>query len=158
MCPNRRQPDSPYCADHAKPQRLLYERGRGSSAARGYGHNWRVIRLMVLRRDPLCVDPFAIGCHRASGHADHVVPKQHGGPDALENLQGLCDRCHSRKTLLEQSVTFSPYPDDHPSFFTISGKLITLWTATTAPPEAKPLRAWPGHVAKAAAGRGGRNL
>jgi 5-methylcytosine-specific restriction endonuclease McrA len=59
----------------------------------------------VLARDPLCVDPF--GDHAAAGEvvastdADHIVRIREGGPRFdLANGQGLCGRCHKRKTAL----------------------------------------------------------
>ena len=65
---------------------------------------FRRLRLIVLARDPLCRDPY--GNHEASGRValaeqvDHVVPLCER-PDLaydLENLQGLCVRCHQLKT------------------------------------------------------------
>jgi 5-methylcytosine-specific restriction enzyme A len=145
-CPYRRVPGSQYCAEHTLNGCSKYDRGRGSSTERGYGHTWRKLRLMVLRRDPLCVDPFKVGCVAASLHADHIIPKRAGGTDSLEdNLQGLCGGCHTRKTLLEQAVTFSPFnsTEDTPTMFTAAGLLITLWNIATAPPEARPIKVWP---------------
>lgn len=67
---------------------------RASAARRGYGRRWQRLRLVVLKRDPVCR-----ACGRAaSTDVDHILPKRAGGPDTLENLQGLCGPCHSRKT------------------------------------------------------------
>lgn len=30
-------------------------------------------------------------------HADHIIPREEGGPDTLENLQTLCVPCHKPK-------------------------------------------------------------
>jgi 5-methylcytosine-specific restriction protein A len=141
-CPNRRTSAGPYCSSCSASGNGL-EHDRGSSASRGYGHRWRKLRLMVIRRDPICLDPFSIGCVSASTDADHIIPKQQCGQDIMENLQGLCESCHSRKTLLEQSVKFALPGDDTPAAFTVSGRLIILFTATTAPPEALPIKTWP---------------
>jgi 5-methylcytosine-specific restriction protein A len=55
---------------------------------------WRALRKSCLERDPVCKS-----CHeKPATHADHIVPKSAGGRDALENLEGLCHSCHSRKT------------------------------------------------------------
>lgn len=151
LCPNTRTLSSPYCSSCA-PQAVIED--RGSAAARGYGHRWRKLRLMVLRRDPLCADPFAIHCVSASRHADHIVPKRIGGQDTLENLQGLCDSCHSRKTFLERSVCFTDSAQGSPTSFTIAGRVITLWTAANAPPEAKPIRLWASSTAEKLWGQG----
>lgn len=55
-------------------------------------------RIAVLRRDPICVK-----CGKAmSSEADHIVPVQEGGaPFSVENGQGLCKSCHSKKTMAE---------------------------------------------------------
>lgn len=94
-------PRQAYCPEHT-PAHREYDRERGSAAARGYGARWRRLRQIVLARDPVCRDPF--GVHRAAGEVvpatdvDHIVPRSAGGADTLENLQGLCHACHSRKT------------------------------------------------------------
>lgn len=67
---------------------------RPTAHGRGYGKRWQKLRRMILNRDPVCTD-----CWRnPSTIADHIIPKRDGGPDALENLQGLCQTCHNRKT------------------------------------------------------------
>lgn len=83
-----------YCADHTKEVQAQVDKRRGSPSARGYGRQWRKVRAMVLRRQPLC----ATGCGQASTEVDHKVPKSKGGCDRTENLQGLCKPCHSTKT------------------------------------------------------------
>jgi 5-methylcytosine-specific restriction protein A len=152
-CPNTRTASSPYCGSCAAAGNGP-DQYRGSAAARGYGHNWRKLRLMVLRRHPMCADPFGIGCISVSLHADHIIPKRQGGEDIMENLQGLCDSCHSRKTLLEQSFTFVLPSDGTPALFTSCGRIIQLFTAASAPPEARPIAAWPKTVASSVWGQG----
>lgn len=57
------------------------------------------LRRVVLARDPIC----RICDRNASTIADHIKP--HKGSwelfIALENLQGLCEECHSKKTAAE---------------------------------------------------------
>lgn len=85
-----------YCGAH----RSAEENGRGSAAARGYGYRWQKLRLMQLRRQPICADPFAIhGTPVEATEVDHIVPRSRGGTDQFENLQSLCKACHSRKTV-----------------------------------------------------------
>ncbi|QQS08688.1 MAG: HNH endonuclease [Phycisphaerales bacterium] len=31
-------------------------------------------------------------------HVDHIKPKATGGGESLDNLRGLCERCHMQKT------------------------------------------------------------
>ena len=71
---------------------------RASAAKRGYGRRWRKLRLIILRRDPICMSS---GCERPSEEVDHIVPRAQGGADSGANLQGLCKTHHSRKTARE---------------------------------------------------------
>lgn len=97
------------CDRHSgKARAAQYDLRRGSAASRGYDRNWsQRIRPMVLRRDPICRDPFGVGCINQSKIVDHIIPKAAGGSDSIEhNLQGVCDSCHNRKIRLEQTVRF----------------------------------------------------
>lgn len=62
------------------------------------------IRDQVLWRDPLCVECEKQGRLTPSTQADHI--RQHNGDMDLfidmDNLQGLCAACHSRKTMREE--------------------------------------------------------
>lgn len=83
------------------------ERERGSSTARGYGAEWRRIRIRILRRDPTCRVPTGVGgyfdngvpwqqvCGAPSKEVDHVTPKVLGGTDDYDNLRAVC-RFHNR--------------------------------------------------------------
>jgi len=53
----------------------------------------------VLARDPVC----RICWKAAATVADHIKPLSRGGDWSLENGQGLCHPCHSRKTAQEQT-------------------------------------------------------
>jgi 5-methylcytosine-specific restriction endonuclease McrA len=79
----RRQQDRTY-KQAAPARRALY-----SSKA------WRIVRRMVLVRDPIC----KLCGEQASTEADHITPLADGGA-ALDmgNLQGVDASCHSRKT------------------------------------------------------------
>jgi 5-methylcytosine-specific restriction enzyme A len=96
------------CQEHsAKAKAKQHDEWRGTAASRGYGYNWTSrLRPMILRRDPLCRDPFRIGCTQPSKIGDHIIPKSAGGMDALENTQGLCIDCHNRKIALERATKF----------------------------------------------------
>lgn len=62
---------------------------RSGSTAR-----WRKIRETILIRDGrMCVV-----CGSEEGlQVDHIVERQHGGGDHLDNLQTLCEICHKSK-------------------------------------------------------------
>ena len=70
------------------------EKRRLPANLRGYGYHWRKLRARILERDPICKK-----CgEEPSNTVDHIVTKARGGGDDEGNLQGLCRRCHSRKT------------------------------------------------------------
>jgi 5-methylcytosine-specific restriction enzyme A len=56
---------------------------------------------MVLARDPLCTECLKTNRIVPSTTADHLVAKHLGGDDSLENLRGLCTRCHKIKSARE---------------------------------------------------------
>ena len=66
---------------------------------------WRKLARLYLQEHPECADPY--GVHRADGQVvearevDHIVPRRHAPGRVLDwsNLQGLCRRCHRRKTM-----------------------------------------------------------
>ena len=69
----------------------------------GYYHNaaWRKLRLMQLRRFPLCVRCLERDHEEPAIEVDHIIPRGSGGPDNLTNLQSLCKFHHGRKTRSE---------------------------------------------------------
>lgn len=79
------------CAQH---QLAAPKDERPSAAARGYGTDWRKLRVVILRRDPVC----RLCKQSPSRHVDHIISREGGGSDRPSNLQGTCARCHSRKT------------------------------------------------------------
>ena len=57
--------------------------------------------MLVLARDPLCVDYKAQGKIVPATDADHIVALARGGDWSEDNGQGLCHSCHSLKTRRE---------------------------------------------------------
>lgn len=55
----------------------------------------------ILQRYPICYDPHGWSCRNKSTDVDHVVPRWRGGKDTLDNLKGVCNLCHRRKSSLE---------------------------------------------------------
>lgn len=99
---------------HAKERerKALFDRKRGNAASRGYGRAWRKRRMrLVIERGSVCAhcgcdvvlsEKEAIGSIRVA-HLDHEVSRRDGGSDDDDNLQVLCNVCHSRKTAKEDS-------------------------------------------------------
>ncbi len=109
--------DGPYCAEHAelvaKLQRVAatrHDERRGSSAARGYGADWRQLRAIVIREEPLCRECKTNGRVEPTTEVDHIIP--HRGNEQLrldrKNCQGLCTPCHSAKTARENGGFGNP--------------------------------------------------
>ena len=97
----------PYRAKTHRPLRMnvpVHRPRRRSASQRGHGAAWRRPHEYILRRHPLRADPFghdqADGQAVAAAHVDRVVPRSAEGRDDKSNLQGLCETCHARKTVL----------------------------------------------------------
>jgi 5-methylcytosine-specific restriction protein A len=76
---------------------------RESSEKRGYGRRHRELRAQLFAREPLCRHCKAKGRVKIATVADHILSIAKGGAiHDITNLQPLCERCHSRKSLLEQ--------------------------------------------------------
>lgn len=82
-----------------RPRRIFTFRGRSSAWHHLYeSARWRRMSREFLARYPVC-----FVCGGRATVADHITP--HRGNTALfydeGNLQPMCQRCHSRKTLAE---------------------------------------------------------
>ena len=64
---------------------------------------WRKLRKIVLEKNPLCVHCLENdGVVKQADVVDHIVPiKKNGAKLDESNLQGLCHKCHNRKTYYE---------------------------------------------------------
>lgn len=83
--------------------------GRGSAASRGYGARHRKWRKLVLARHPVCRGwPIGSGCGDLATIADHIVSLRSGGNWSLENGNGMCARCHNKKTMSESRRGYGP--------------------------------------------------
>lgn len=70
---------------------------------------WKYTRAAKLRRDPMCQACAAQGTVQQAEHVDHWEPLAKGGhPTADDNLVSLCNSCHSRKTVAEQTGAQMP--------------------------------------------------
>jgi 5-methylcytosine-specific restriction enzyme A len=87
-----------YCAKHKKQSERKYNATRQDS--RFYmGRDWQRVRREHIEAEPVCRS-----CKKAMAtQVDHIIPRSKGGSDYDHaNLQSLCHRCHSRKTINEQ--------------------------------------------------------
>jgi len=58
------------------------------------GTAWNKIREQVLIRDGY----ICMYCGQDANTADHVIPKDAGGQDTLDNLVAACIKCNGQKT------------------------------------------------------------
>jgi 5-methylcytosine-specific restriction enzyme A len=141
--PRRPAPYRP-TADRPRPREH-----RESACKRGYGRDWQKLRLSHLQQNPWCVRCEQDGRVTAAAQVDHTIP--HKGDPALfwdpDNLQSLCETCHSRKTAVEDGGFGRPprTPQDRRN------------PAGVTPPDAAADRPAEGHGGAAAGDSGGGN-
>jgi 5-methylcytosine-specific restriction protein A len=93
------------CTTHRNVEKREYDRRRPTSAQRGYGHRWQRARAQFLSANPLCVS-----CGQPANIVDHIVPPK-GSAElfwSVENWQGMCARCHNRKTARQDGAFGNP--------------------------------------------------
>jgi 5-methylcytosine-specific restriction protein A len=76
---------------------------RPSASKRGYNNAWQKIRQYVLLRDNYTCQQCkrVIGSKKGECHVDHIKALSKGGTNDMDNLQTLCNTCHSIKTARE---------------------------------------------------------
>ena len=81
--------------------------GRMALGARGrpidyyQTREWRLLRDRVLSEEPFCRHCQGQRRTEFATVVDHIIPRSEGGSDERSNLQGLCARHHSAKTVRE---------------------------------------------------------
>jgi 5-methylcytosine-specific restriction endonuclease McrA len=75
-----------------------------SAAARGYDHEWLLLRRRHIRDEPDCRACAFRGVTRRAHAVDHVIPVRVAPHRRLDptNLQSLCRSCHERKTAADR--------------------------------------------------------
>lgn len=103
-CPNLT--NEKYCEVHKKCAEAEYDRSLNNrSSDRFYtSPQWRKKRADFLIEHPFCEECRKQGRLTKAQMVDHIKPIKQGGA-LLEdyNLQALCNRCHSRKSIIEGS-------------------------------------------------------
>ena len=100
MCPALVRGGGGYCPIHKRDRGKAYDQQRGTSTQRGYGVTHRRLRKIVMAEQPLCPECLKDGKVEPGTEMDHID----GNPmnRARKNLQMLCKRHHSLKTVREQ--------------------------------------------------------
>lgn len=64
---------------------------------------WKTLRQMILVRDEyLCQICKSKNKFTVATEVDHIIPLSKGGTNSPKNLQAVCKKCHSRKTIRER--------------------------------------------------------
>lgn len=99
-----------YCIDHKPAAKYERQQHKRSSHSRGYGAAWRKVRSQVLLRDRICVAGWTCGGRHLANHCDHIIPKELGGLDTMDNLRGLCSGCHTFRHVCDtKGIELPPY-------------------------------------------------
>jgi len=102
-CSGLASPPERWCEHHkeyGQQQTREADRARGSAAARGYGHRWRVVRAVVMKRDRhLCQLCHRDGIVKVADDVHHIKPATEF-PELFfvqSNLIALCHECNQRE-------------------------------------------------------------
>jgi 5-methylcytosine-specific restriction protein A len=94
-CPNLT--DGAFCEQHKQTENQRYNRyQRDPDHAKRYGTQWRKIRARYIAAHPLCELCKSEGWLTPAEQVHHKVKVADGGSNDWENLQALCQSCHSR--------------------------------------------------------------
>ena len=97
------------CPDHGK--RLFQDRQIPTYYKWYYRKSWLIIRANKLRRNPLCEECERNHIMTHANEVDHITPHK-GDINKFfdeDNLQSLCEPCHSRKTMNESGLNKNKY-------------------------------------------------
>jgi 5-methylcytosine-specific restriction protein A len=95
-CPNVIR-EGRYCPAHKTiASREYNQTQRSADSNKIYGRRWRTIRDLYIAKHPLCEECFSQGKLTPADEVHHIVPVDQGGTHADENLQALCQSCHTK--------------------------------------------------------------
>ena len=91
--------DGEHCPTHGRPST------QPSAGKRGYGAQWRRLRVQYLRAHPRCFD-----CGAPALIPDHLDGKGPSGPRGMDwsNLEPCCRTCHNRRGLMYDGAWGNP--------------------------------------------------
>lgn len=96
-----------YCQECKAKAATARDAGRKPSHARGYDRAHARRRAVYLHHYPLCA-----ACNELATVLDHIIRIRDGGSASdWNNLQGLCEACHNRKSRLEQAGLYDAASD-----------------------------------------------
>lgn len=85
-----------YCDAHARQEARRYEQHqRDPATAKRYGRSWQAVRTAYLSAHPLCEMCLVVGKCVPAVLVHHRIPLADGGDNSTDNLQSLCQLCHS---------------------------------------------------------------
>lgn len=81
------------------PKREVQGRRLHANSSFYQSQQWRRVRAIFLQQYPLCAECQKHGRVVPARVVDHITPINEGGARYdFANLQGLCDRCHNKKS------------------------------------------------------------
>lgn len=81
------------------PERTVQGRRIEANTPFYQSQQWRRVRKQYLEQHPLCVECQSEGRIVPARVVDHIKPINEGGARFdFKNLQGLCDKCHNKKS------------------------------------------------------------
>ena len=98
--------DGQYCDEHKRLRDKEYNQyGRDEISKNFYKTQiWKAVRRRHLNSHPFCEECLKNGKRTAAVIVDHIIPIKQGGAKYSENnLQSLCQSCHSSKSIKEGS-------------------------------------------------------
>jgi 5-methylcytosine-specific restriction protein A len=102
-CPNISTNGTHYCDKHLEERKKEKRNRREHTPAAPFSENWPKVRAKYLREHPYCEI-----CGRPAEIVHHKIDRRVGGTDHPDNLQALCNECHSRLHMKRRRPRMNP--------------------------------------------------